>query len=162
MRIRPKLFLILFVFFFTFILSACQPTYSTRYSLTSPVSAQGKRCVVVCQKEYENCKSFTFERCRVEVEEYQLRCRRNMRYNYHTCLRQVQPQWSSVTVNRVRGNCEAIRYSDATNCDLEGRLYRCGAARYCNVKYRRCFKSCGGGVEKQVRCVSNCDKMKRK
>ncbi|MDC0358915.1 hypothetical protein OAO01_08870 [Oligoflexia bacterium] len=125
--------------FLSVLLVACSPVYRTDYAYIPPTSAQGKTCIFQCENTKIQCiqlEEMRYERCLDRADREYDRCERNKRYGYNK-----KGEWE------CQDNCYCFRSSCTLN---ESR---------CEERYRSCYQTCGGKVEGNTYCVSNCDKV---
>ena len=136
------------------------PVYRTEYQLTQPASIAGRQCVTQCETNRMLCiqnKREEQTQCETRAKDEALSCKQQARQDYSNCMRTA-----SHTGNyraSTESNCRSILQSSSMQCD--NRYSRCDMdSSACDRSYRGCFSNCGGQVDKQVRCVANCDKQK--
>jgi hypothetical protein len=113
------------------VLTSCGPVYRTHYDFHQPPTEEGRRCVFQCQTaklQCEQIEDMRMDRCLDREERKQARCFR-----------------------RMEQAGEEIGPYDCQMEDCEANYERCDAG------YRACFQACGGTIDKEVVCVSNCE-----
>ena len=115
-------------------LTGCGPMYQTEYIYTPPKSQTGNACVFQCENSKQQCQ---------QIQEMRSEdCERRAEYDYQRCEDRIYD----------REGRDAKWYE----CSRES----CTAdVERCEATYRSCYQSCGGKVEAQTRCVSNCDQI---
>ena len=112
----------------------CGPVYKTVYAFDPPRDAAGRRCIVQCDTQRQQCQeleALKSERCRAEARIAEL--------EYEQC------QANAKDPKRC-----SRRY---VSCD-HGDIARCESA------YRICYQNCGGSVRSKTVCTAHCDKAK--
>lgn len=115
-------------------LAACGPVYNTQYHFTPPESSEGRSCVFQCDNSRLQCR---------QLEEYRTEdCQRRSEFDQRRCEDDIY---------RRKGR--------------EPKWYECGSSSCspdydrCEQLYRSCYQSCGGRVDQETVCVSNCDQI---
>lgn len=145
-----------------FLIGGCStaPVYRTQYQFTQPSSIEGRQCATQCETNRMLCvqnKRGEQTQCEARAKDDALSCKQQARQDYGNCMRSA-----SHTGNyraSTESNCRSILQSSSMQCD--NRYSRCDMdSSACDSGYRGCFSNCGGQVDKQVRCVANCDRQK--
>lgn len=124
------------------LLTACGPVYRTTYHFTPPDSQRGRECVNACQATLQQCEAnatFAHEQCLNRAERSVQACESRKKY---------EPDPKKGWKNPICvENCLACSrpYCDDPDNDL------------CDNRYRECYATCGGTIEKIVECTSNCN-----
>ena len=115
----------------TVVVAGCAtgPVYRTRYSYTQPETPEGKACVYQCEFSKVQCEELEDLKKELCVEKAELK--------YERCM-----------LDKKEGE---YCYNESWQC----------SANYqrCDNMYRSCFQSCGGTIESETECVSNCDQI---
>lgn len=126
-----------------------KPRYQTKSTYIPPNTAAGKRCLNQCDATRLQCESRQdqkYQDCLSDVELRKKDCRRQASERRAYCLRNKAP------------SCD-LQYSNTYNLCL-GYNNSCSKSySSCDRLQDRCFVNCGGKIEKNRVCVSNCDKV---
>lgn len=126
-----------FLLFLTF--ASCSPVFKTVYSYTPPTNDKGRSCVFQCENSKLQCEQLEDmrnERCQLQADRDYDRCESRKRYTY-----------KSNGKSECIENCFCYRQSCTVNYEN------------CENRYRACYKICGGKVDSETVCVSNCEKL---
>ena len=121
---------------------SCSPVYKTNYSFTPPKTQTGKACIFQCENNKLQCEQLEemrYERCLFRADREYERCERNKRYRYKSDGKRecIENCWCS------KGHCKVNK-------------------EICESRYRSCYQTCGGRVDSETICVSNCEKINQK
>lgn len=142
------------------VLAGCSsdPVYRTSYQLTEPATLAGRQCTTQCETNRMLCQqnaSAEQAQCRQRAQDDAKDCKRRARSDYNNCM--SQSRYGGSYRASMERSCRSILQSSTMQCD--SRYDRCELdTTQCDTGYRSCFATCGGKVDKQVRCVANCDK----
>ncbi|BAI71540.1 hypothetical protein AZL_009020 [Azospirillum sp. B510] len=122
--------------------SGCTPTpyFETRTFRYLPVGEAGNRCVAQCKQARSVCDSaneLALQTCRAEGLT-------RAHAEYQAYLKELPKDYNKKKMKTLR--------------DFEWGI-SCSTSLYCSSDYDSCFKSCGGRIEQQTYCVSNCKLM---
>lgn len=115
-------------------LVGCGPMYQTEYIYTPPESSSGSACIFQCENSKQQCQQIQSMRSED--------CERRAEYEYQRCEDRIYDR-----KGRDAKWYECTRESCTEDTER------------CEASYRSCYQSCGGRVEAQTRCVSNCDQI---
>jgi len=133
----------------TLLATACGPVYETYHHYLPPNDAQGKRCALECEQQRNECQAScdqNYQQCsreaKLEGKVQFLEARQNYLEQKNRCAEQ---NTGSGCKNLYEPN--QYQYTNTSNCQKD-----CG----CNDNFDRCFQICGGRIERETRCVSDC------
>lgn len=116
------------------IIAGCTPVYENVYH--PPTTEKGRMCANQC----------------IQLKR---ECRHNCTYHKNQCL--GQKNTSQIINNALSvflgGDKESVKDTDTTYCDRGEK--KC--THLCNDEYDMCYTNCGGQVEKDAKCVENCE-----
>lgn len=124
------------------LLSGCGPVYKTTYHFTPPDSQRGRECVNACQSTQQQCESnenYTYEQCKNRAERSYQACESRKKFEPHPKKGWKEPKCVE--------NCQDCSRPYCSSPDDDK----------CAERYRECYRTCGGSIEKTVTCTSNCD-----
>lgn len=122
-------------------MAGCGPRFQTTTTYFSPVSESGKLCVAQCKQAQSICNSareLALQTCRAEGLT-------RAHADYQAYLKSLPKDFNKKKMK--------------TLSDFE-REISCSSSLSCEIDYNGCFKSCGGRIEQQTYCVSDCKLMK--
>lgn len=117
------------------LLTGCGPHYVTNYTYVKPDTPEGQACAFQC----ENAKL----QCQHNEELKEMRCKDNEERNrreYDICINDK---------NKKKKDCTLPLTQWCKTND-----------KRCTASYNSCYVNCGGLVNSETVCVSNCDKTK--
>ncbi|WP_452027278.1 hypothetical protein [Azospirillum palustre] len=122
-------------------MAGCTPTpnLQTRTTTFMPASDAGKRCVAQCQQ--------TKQLCNAAVE-----------LGYQTCMAEGMTRAHAAYYEYKKHLPKGAKHERRIG-DFESEIH-CYRLSSCSQDYDECFVSCGGRMEMQTYCVSNCKLMK--
>ncbi len=120
-------------------MAGCGPSFRTTTTNFPPVSEAGKRCVAQCQQTKQLCNAasdLAYQTCQAEG------------------LTRAHAAFYHYKKNLPKDARHVRRIEDFEN------EVRCSRSSSCYGDYDECFVSCGGRIEMQTYCVSDCKLMK--
>jgi len=156
-KIKKLIYSVLLVIVYT-LCTGCstEPVYKTFYNYVAPSTTSGQTCVNTCETNRLLCEQRVDakqQRCQQDAESQYQQCYKDTKDKYNACLSDLQRQYG-VNWSKYQTNCSY--YHNVNNC----RKTDCYRNSNCKSVYTQCFKSCGGIVKADTRCVSHCDKVK--
>ena len=124
------------------LMTACGPSFKTTYHFTLPDSQRGRECVNRCQATLQQCEgnaTYAHEQCENRAEQAYQRCEARKTYEADPKKGWKKPICVENCVRCKRPYCAPLN------------------TRKCDKRYRQCFETCGGVVDKRVTCTANCD-----
>ena len=128
-----------------FVLNSCGPVYETQYIYKPSQSNSGVKCIQNCANQKIFCKSEANNNlsvCKMREDNFGLEKYNN--YLQDVISRGVTPH----------SDTNKKTFTNYSICDSK---YE---SANCSQEFRGCYLACGGQIETNVVCVSNCDKVK--
>lgn len=158
--------LIISALFATAVWAKKEPKFKDKKIYYAPETANGQRCINRCSSAQERCKADcrkAYEPCRAEAErkakvEHEKALRKH-KERYKVCYEGTIEQ---VALTPLCKDGKWLVEAPVEGTYVDRQLFQLGCDNECGCtgQYDNCYRTCGGRVTVENRCVKNCDQIK--